>query len=1211
MEPTEKETAPKTEEGPPKRKYRIRFMSNVACETDPDVKEFLRFFNQENFSGEVSELKITNRQGKNQKSQSIRHLNPCADLYAVRRWQNSILQQPNSTMLLKIERIKDEPLLPPLIMEALIKNNRGIVIAGATAAIQRQLQAKIDLKFASVPPMIEADKTLKATLLERKTRKTGFQTSMRTIGELNILDEEIQEKVKTIHSGKPFPPLNEPEIINLCLLADLCSRYDAAIQSFILSFQEGDQPVSAMSSLFDTLTLGINPAELMAKFLIFVDEEDQANVKNKALLCGYIYKYLADCDKSAKKEIKGTRVRFNQMLRNFVLKQRVEQDYKLFHRCFFLTEQRDIEQILFQNTLPIFQKLKPFVESDEGEFPNADRVEFFKFLIQMAKKGREDSATAPPAKPQKASSGFAKTLAQKGAGGKNEPIPENVELERMVARKIFEQLHLRNFDIFSLWDPQSEDYALLDKPVELIRKLLMIEFGRDEVIGITQRLRSLMFPYEKIVAEIQKRLIQVIEGKENVKLKELEQIYIINSLPEVVSFRFDLGTQSLHPVERTCARTLLSHRLGLDVSLRPRKGRDVVLFNSEDLPKLGTFQNNPNLVAKGYASLMGEHVGNIVKRLTDHKINHLMRTYKKNLFEMLYDQVVVQKDIPISRGQLVKILRSKNILANMMDKGWDEEKSNENYDPMLPPELIENKAKLQLPEEYEKFQEVYKTHLQAFFKMLQDVKKSATKFPEAENPNVLLWDLFQKGIYNLASKEASVIFKKSVFYKYLQNYVAYVSSSHYKDFTGDLRARGVNLFIPRKFRELLCIGAHFGFLVDEKLVRYNLLPSPLAMKDLDKLSLIFSNEFDTDLQKEKPKKEVPILMKMIQTIRRCNRVWAEFSRSLTIACVDHILTETAVKNAVPGKILPSHLKFSVPDTRKLCLGRSVIGGQVTEFFKILRDDEEKGNVLTNEKLTSTTLDEFAIAIHKLSRLRDEMDHYSSVTEDILDICRMLTYHKSEAPLVAKMESNLEMMARVLNKPLRNVFEEDIQTLHKCARNCKALRERLHDIRLGSKEKRFISKLRDDLKDRRSDGDYAKLNFSDKFILETTNIKVMEKGNEGEMKQRKKEVEVQASHQTFTERVREIIKIHKILHRKNFLVFSPEGQKKKQIDYLLNIVHNVMSLRGNSVRFYIDVSTLDPIQQQQIAKLIQPTHFYKVNDLVVADPPAQEEEPASA
>ncbi|MBF0277278.1 MAG: hypothetical protein HQM13_05800 [SAR324 cluster bacterium] len=1188
------------------RQYRARFLANGSFEQDADVREFLNVFNDGNFTGEFSEQKITNRaQGKAQKGSTPRILNPCADLYGARRWQNSLLQQNNSAMLLKIERIKDEPLIIPLIMEGLFKNNRSVLISGAGTAVQRQLQVGIDLEFKSIPPMIETDKELFDSLLDRVKRKSGFQSSLRTIGELSFLPQEIREKIKTIQSGKPFPELSDAEVVNLCLLADLASRYDAAIQAFTHAFHEGDQPLPMLSSMFDTLTAGISIPQLIQKLMRFVDEEDQANVKNKTLLCGYIYRYLMECDQSAKKEIKELRPQFNQTIREMAVQQRVISDAKMYRQCFFLVEQSDVQKIVNTTVLPIFAILHRFVSSGEPTLPAEDRIEFCKFLIQIAKKGRETEASAPqkerPLTP--ARQAFAKAMAKQKKKGPEPLTAEQMEMERMVARKIFTQIHLKSFDLFALWDSKSELFPLLDQPKELLRNLLSIELSQKEITEIVHKLQNLLFPYKRIVDTVQKRIIESIEGKELQKIRELEQIYILHSLPEVIHYRFDLGDQAIHRVERGCARLVLAHRLGLDISMKPRADADATLFTDSEAPRLGILQNDPKLVARSYVALLGNHVADRVRRFTDHKINHLMKTYKKNFFEMLYEFVVVQDDTPVSRIQLVKFLRAHNVLANLMDKGWEEGNPNENLDPMLSSDILDGKQDIVLPDEFQNFEKIYKEHYQEFVKLLQEVKKSAENFPEPDNPNAMIWSLYQKGIYNLSSKQAQQMFKKSMFYKLLQGFIAYSSSKHFKHFTGEITAKGVNLYIPRKFREILFIGTHFSFLVKEKLVRYNLLPSPASLKELDSLSSIFSNEFDEEIQKEVPRKDVESLGKMIRLIRRCNRVWAEFSRSLTIACVDRILTETSVKTVVPGKILPQHLKNSVDDSLKLALGKAVVSGQATDFSKVMQDSQEMGSILLKkEGVNMTTLDEFAIAVHKIEKLREELFHVSGLSQDILDILRMQTYHKTEAPLVAKMESSLEILVQVLSKQLRNFGEKDIQTCHKIANHLKTLRLRLNDIRLDGRDKRFISKLRDELAERRSDGHSAKLEFSDSFILLMTDVKIIEKNADGEAKQQKREMEVDAGYETLPQRIRDAIKIHEVLENKKYFIFAPEGQKKKQIDYLLNIVRTVISLRGKGIDFYLDATTLDPIQQQEIAKLIKPTHFYKQVDLIVENDP---------
>ena len=247
-EPSEKEEEKQTSE-PSQRQYKVRLLSNGGGSDASDIQEFLRVFNTKPFLAEVSEQKITYRSQSKQKNrnEAPRPLNPCKDLYGCRRWQNSILQQPNAIMLLKLDRIKDEPVIVPLVMKELFKRQRSVLISGASSAVQRQLQAGIDLKFKSIPPMIEADTDLMSSFKDRASRRSGFQSSMRSIGELPFLSEEIREKIEAFRKGQSAT-LTQPETINLCLLADLCSRYGPTIDKFLVDFQESEHPISILSS---------------------------------------------------------------------------------------------------------------------------------------------------------------------------------------------------------------------------------------------------------------------------------------------------------------------------------------------------------------------------------------------------------------------------------------------------------------------------------------------------------------------------------------------------------------------------------------------------------------------------------------------------------------------------------------------------------------------------------------------------------------------------------------------------------------------------------------------------------------------------------------------------------------------------------------------------------------------------------------------------
>jgi hypothetical protein len=152
---------------------------------------------------------------------------------------------------------------------------------------------------------------------------------------------------------------------------------------------------------------------------------------------------------------------------------------------------------------------------------------------------------------------------------------------------------------------------------------------------------------------------------------------------------------------------------------------------------------------------------------------------------------------------------------------------------------------------------------------------------------------------------------------------------------------------------------------------------------------------------------------------------------------------------------------------------------------------------------------------------------------------------------------------------------------------------------GTQKDQLVARVQNQLQARRSDGHQLKLNFTDTFVLEKTQIKVVQKVKQGEetvSKQRKVEVEVDATYQTLSARIREVIRTHEVLTAKLHIVISPEGQKKKQIDYVLDIIDTLQSLRGNALTFYVDSSMLSDDQMQVLARHVKPHNFFRMDDL---------------
>jgi hypothetical protein len=258
-----------------------------------------------------------------------------------------------------------------------------------------------------------------------------------------------------------------------------------------------------------------------------------------------------------------------------------------------------------------------------------------------------------------------------------------------------------------------------------------------------------------------------------------------------------------------------------------------------------------------------------------------------------------------------------------------------------------------------------------------------------------------------------------------------------------------------------------------------------------------------------------------------------------------------------------------------------------------------GNIQKNPKSSSTTIDDFTTEVHKIQRLKDELENLSSIAEDVLDILQNLTHSRTESPLVQKYENSLAKLLQVLETPLRHFTEKEVQMLHTLGKTVRETLQAFYQTP-GSSKDQLVGLLQNQLRARRSDGHLLKLSFTDTFVLETTEIKVMQKVKKesGEVvsRQKKMEVEVDATYQTISARMRDTITTHNLLSQKDHIVFQPEGQKKKQIEYVLDIIDTLLALRGNALTFYADQTMLDEDQVQQLATRIKPHNFFKIDEL---------------
>ncbi len=1169
-----------------KDKRVVKLVSNVPPADISGLEEFLAVFNSKEARAEITQFRYVIQRrvkralgGKFSKGLTTEvtentEVKLNEDLFGLKRWLGAIRQDPSSLMLMNIHKIKEDAVAAPLVFSEMLKTGRPILITGAEHSAKAQLLATIDPQFSKIPKEVENDAQLKTSLLARVQRRKGFLQSMRNLLEFDYLPDKIRTRINEINTGGDPSKLSEAEIINLCLLSDTASRYRTVLEQFKTAMETSSVQVPQLMAMFELLTADFQVNQAVEIFKEFLDPEntDFSQVTTKSQLFGHIFRFLSTDEGSSRTGRMDRMSRFFKSLTNNFVKHRSRIDPFLWKHCHFLGKSDPGEKKIVEGLKPLFHSLQKTVRSGEKTVPDENKKQLALHVFELIQLGNQNPADF------KSESEFVRLA---------------------TANRMLSLIHQENGHALDMSKYMEEQGKVISDPVKFLQTFLGLSLTLEDLRTAIGKMRPMLFLNEMVAAEVQKSTLDVIGIEAEKRGKTLRDIYILNALSELVTFPFFLGEKKISNIDRVCAINVSQNRLGLEVSSQVSQN-SIGLFTSDSEPPVGKLQNDPALLQLAYTELMGLQVEKLVKKAVDHKINYLQTTYGTNFFEVIYNGVVTNNNLPLSRNQFAAFIMKRRILGNLDAKGWKPANENELSDPFLlfmenPKDIHNKKIDTKVLEDFDK---KLVQHSAQFRQLLNDVKTGAEEDPGETNPKAILWSLFKQGIYNLSRNEAKNVFRKSVFFKILQELIAKISSEHYSVFTKGIVESGIKILIPWKFSYLQLIGNRFGFMVGSQVVKYQLLSSPTDKPDeLDEVSRLLYDQLETIMNAPDKPSNVQAICEMGELIDKTNTIWRDYSRSLSLAVLDRVLSETVIKKLVPGRILPHHLWY-LPDPRKLCLGKGVVSSEAIQFAKVLQVPENIGNIVKNPRSSSTTIDDFSIQVHKIDRLQEELRNVCGISEDVLDILQNISHEKAEGPATQKYEQALQHIVRILSKPLRHITEKDIQALHSVAKQIKDLLYTFYNSPSPQKQK-VTSRLQNHLQARRSDGHSLKLNFTDDFIIDKTEIKVMQKVKKGEevvSRQRKVEVEVDATHQTLPIRVREVISLQEILGRKKYVVFAPEGHKKKQVDYVMDILDILLDLQGNAISFYVDTSALSDDQVEELAKRVRPHNFFNMDKL---------------
>ena len=1163
----------------------VYLVTNSPPKDIEGIGGFLSAFNQGDVKAEVIQFRhVIQRKARRsiggKFSQGLTHevienieINPNQDLFGLRRWMGQIRSEPSNILLLNVPKVKEDAIAAPLIFSEMLRTGRPILVAGLDNSGKDQLLSPVDLQFQTIPAPIAQNRSLKLMLLARVQRRKGFASSIRSLMDLDFLPKPVQEKVNTIATGGDPGGLSEEEMVNLAILSDLASRYDAVLSYFKTTLQNASVQVPLIMAMFELLMADLSVEVGMEVYKEFLQDavETDAEISNKGQLFGHIYRYLGKRDDARDKTKRMGH--FLRTLTNVFLRRRSQVDPMLWKRCYFLSPPHPDE-------LPMLNSLRPYRDQ----------------LNQWIKAGA-----------QKAGEEVQKTTAKQImdlahiANRKPESMKEESEyVQQRLANVLLAHFRTDKFNTLRFVNSGKPVEGLEERSQAFMESYCKTPITTSDLQRIRTKLTAVLDPDKVLTEAIRKSVLEVMVRHARQKDETLREIYILNSVKSLVKFPFHIGTKGLSSIEQKCSLDLVPSRLGLEFHPHAVTDYSIGLFAEDENPRLGEIKNDALTLCRAYAELVGLRVERIVKKALDHKINYYIKTYGENFFGVVFERVVRLNDIPMSQGQLAEILKARNVLGSLDTKGWKAAEETGLADPLLAIGLQrpDRSKPVEIPKDLSDFRVEYTDSYAQFRVLLLELKASSEEDKRENNPKKVIWSLYRQGIYNLYCDEAKAVFRKTIYFKYFQELIANISSKNYSIFHREGTAEGVKIFIPRNYAHILVVGDRFSFLDSDTVVKYQLMASPAEDLDkLDDLSRVFVENLDQQFHQEDKEDWVVDLEALMAEIQRSNVIWNRYSRNLTLALLDRVISETVIKDMAPGKVLSDNLYY-MPDHTKLCLGKAVVGNEAAPFAKILQRPELIGNITKNPNAAATTIDDFAIEVHKIERVWEEMRMYVGVAEDVVDIVQGLSHDRAEMGAALDYEKHIKMIIALLSKPVRDFTEHDVQALHTVASKIRMILQNLYNSPSAAKQK-ITNRLQSQLTSRRSDSHNCKLNFTDNFLLAKEQVairKVVQKGDKRVTVRKKVEIEIDPTHQTLPMRIREVIRVQGIIGKKDYLVMSPEGQKKKQTDYALEIIDTMLTMRGNGITIFVDHSMLEESQVHRLATRVKPHNFFDMNAL---------------
>ena len=1107
----------------------------------------------------VASAKIA--RGVTVKETAVRTRQPQASLKGCLDWVKAVAGKFDRGMHLDIGKIRSSNGAGLVLTQVLPKGNK-VFGSGLEDGNWERLVARPDITLQKIPPEIERNKGIKNEYRQRGTR-TSFFDVLRQMTEVYFLPAEFRKKAEEIVKSRNANRLTEftdAEIVNVGLISDTLERYQKLLDDFFIMVKTG-QLGGDLPAVFGLLTQGIAFEELKKALLPFTLASKRSRIDNKRILINEVRIGIA----------KGEPSLFSDLQRKFapvVLKARLAQDPPLYRKLVPLqaadaeeTEALETARRMYKPIFNVIEKIDMAKVNPATMVPDELKMVLYEMLVTLVYQCEF-------------------TVMRRSA-----VVSKKAEL----TRKLLKRFTFANFEVSSLHslNPKLPVKGIAHSLVGKV-PLTMGELGR-----ITGSLTKALFPMAPLAKDIAQLLVANQMKQESQRSTDALRSYLNGANPMLRNTNYLIGGVSgLTPVMRGGAASA-GRGLGLTViasqdEIRNRETQErlrknpnlevagyIALMNGAD-KRFFPLKANLEMIARAYRFLYGERIVVLVRRFVSNKINQLLETYGDRLFEAIYQHLVWDHQMTLSRYQTGMILFREKVFDPQRLKEFGFQagamaNGHERDNPWLHSKNdTEGEAGGGNPHTAASVEKEYQLTQQAFQGLLQKCGELAKSNGNEEETTLagviaaksqeMIYDLFDPRFReDLAGCDAAEAL--------WAEFEAVASKNEEALPPQETEGEAINIRFSGPLAYLSLLKEAHSCTIGETEYLFRIRPAwDDPGDDLSGVSGVLANGFKERLASNGGSENVKRIKPALELLQSYCQAWSRFRSMAEIALIDQMLRETVLAMLRPTPPEPRALRGLKPGT-VMCLGMS--SSDQIKFNRLVSRIDLKDAYLTLSQLASW--------LATFVRLREEMEDFREIIADIQGIITSLNVSLFDAPYITRYGSLLKTLDDLLSIAPEDFHPEDQKQIERAAIEIEVLmREYFEKERSFAPRDRYLNRITTRLRNMRPETD---LNFVHQ-LHELASVQATSTDDD-DGKLAVEQTRSKGRYQTFPHRLRNVMEYRQRVTAKSVYVLSP-GSSQRQLT--INLIDQLFRLKGIFTPILADVTSSEGFIDQLRTRL---------------------------